>query len=366
MNPITLHILVRDGDRTVATVELSVEPQTPLREVLSRVFREQSLTGFQWGWELSCARVQVDLDWTAGYLAERYGETPVELVLVRRVTVPPSPAAAAPPGRAEYRASKLAPRDAEADGAFVEEDDEDDEDYDDEPVISASVRGPLAGVAMRSRVSMPSEPVTRRATIRYYTRMNPARTFPLLVILSAEQIAEVRKRAVKQAESNGFHVKVGSAVEVEPILPGCDCYPPRDSIPIGNEAVSATFWVVPHVLGRVQGARVVVRQNGVVLAEVPLDVKVAKQTLAVVCGLLSLVAPYASMGLKQLRLDPATQKEEGFALYREVGNWVLDHLSPEVLGVGLIGLAAAFYVAMRPKRKDVFWDVTPKSADTVN
>ncbi|MGL6094434.1 MAG: hypothetical protein ACRC7O_01360, partial [Fimbriiglobus sp.] len=206
------------------------------------------------------------------------------------------------------------------------------------------------------------ETVTRRATIRYYARMNPERMFPLLVVLSAEQIQEVVKRAVKQAESAGFRVRTDSAVEVEPILPGCDCYPPRDTLPVATEPVTATFWVVPHVLGRVEGARVVVRQNGAVLANVPLDVKVSKQTLAIACGLLSLVAPYLSMGLKSLRLDPATQKDEGFALYKQVGFWVLDRVTPEMIGFGLLGLAAAFYLAMRPKQRDVFWDLDPKPA----
>jgi hypothetical protein len=201
----------------------------------------------------------------------------------------------------------------------------------------------------------------RRATVRYYTRMNPDRMFPLLVILSAEQIQEVVKAKVKQAASESFKVEEGSVVEVEPVLPGCDCYPPRH--PLAVEAVgpsTATIWVVPKVLGRVQGARVLIRQGGRILAEVPLDIKVAKQTLAVACGLMSLAAPYMTMGLKSLKMDYESQKADGFPLYQQVGSWLVENLRPEWIGLGFLGLAFALYLLMRPRRRDVFWDVNVK------
>ena len=58
--------------------------------------------------------------------------------------------------------------------------------------------------------------------------------------------------AVRQAESQGFQVEVGSVVDVEPVLPGCDCYPPRGSIPVTDPTAPAEFWVVPRILGRVR------------------------------------------------------------------------------------------------------------------
>lgn len=199
----------------------------------------------------------------------------------------------------------------------------------------------------------------RRATVRYYSRMNPDRMFPLLVILSAEEVAEIVKAKVKQAASERFEVDEGSVVEVEPVLPGCDCYPPRHALTVDADgATSATIWVVPRVLGRVHGARVIIRQGAKVLAEVPLDVKVSKQTLAVACGLLSLAAPYMTMGLKSLKLDYESQKEEGFPLYQRVGSWVAENLRPEWLGLGFLGLAFLLYLWMRPRRRDVFWDVS--------
>jgi hypothetical protein len=201
----------------------------------------------------------------------------------------------------------------------------------------------------------------RVATVRYYSRMNPDRMFPLLVILSAKQIEEVVKKSVKQAMSEAFQVEEGSCVEIEPVLPGCDCYPPRHVMAVEEkDAITETFWVVPRVLGRVHGARVLIRQGDRVLADVPLDVRVSKQTLAVACGLLSLAAPYMTMGLKSLKLDYESQKADGFPLYQQAGAWIAENLRPEWLGLGLLGLAFLLYLWMRPRRRDVFWDVNVK------
>lgn len=401
-NPIRLRIHVREAGHVLATVEFTAEPAATLASLAARVFADHGLNAAGRPWQFRAAGTVLDPNSTIGEVAGTADEFAFDLEILAappapaqapgaaKPAPPPAPAPArsaggyaAPSGVAESRrsAESAAPADAEgvADDFEVSSEnlsrarsesakpapprakkqalpepeererafhkDEDDEDFEDDDEFEDA-----------------PDTVTRRATIRYYARMNPERMFPLLVVLSAEQIREVVKRAVKQAESAGFQVRTDSAVEVEPILPGCDCYPPRDTLPVANEAVTATFWVVPHVLGRVEGARVVVRQNGAVLANVPLDVRVSKQTLAVACGLLGLVAPYLSMGLKSLRLDPATQKEEGFALYKQVGFWLLDRLTPEMIGFGLLGLAAAFYLAMRPKQRDVFWDLDPKPA----
>src|SRR5262249_3359266 len=141
-------------------------------------------------------------------------------------------------------------------------------------------------------------PVERRATVRYYHRMNPERTFPLLVILSRHEVEAVVKRNVSQAQSQAFTVNEGTLVEIEPVLPGCACYPPRERVRIGGGEVSVTFWVVPQVMGRVMQARVVVRQEGDVLAEVPLEMRVVKQSATRLMGALSLVLPFVLFVLK--------------------------------------------------------------------
>jgi hypothetical protein len=257
----------------------------------------------------------------------------------------PAPAPAAPPPMPAGKKFRKAAPEPASEMAGKLSDDADEYQLEDEVTHGMASRG----VA----VPLPE----RRATVRYYSRMNPMRTFPLLVILSAEQMAAVKKRAVKQAESAGFRVEEGSAVEVEPVLPGCACYPTRDMIRVSNEPVTATFWVVPQVLGSVPGARVVVRQNGAVLAEVPLDVKVKKQTTAVVLGLLGLASPYLMMGLRAAKLDYESQKADGFVGYQQLGSWALANVSPSWLGVALLVAAVGSYLLARPRRKDVFWEV---------
>jgi hypothetical protein len=199
--------------------------------------------------------------------------------------------------------------------------------------------------------------VERQATVRYYQRMNPERLFPLLVVLSRKAVEEVAKRGVSQARSGRFRAEADAPVEIEPVLPGCHCYPPRKQVAVLRETVTVTFWVVPHVLGKVQNARVLVRQEGRLLAEVPLEPCVGKQTLTVLLGALSLVLPFALLLLKHFHLDFESQLDQGFGLYAQVADWELRALSPELVGGVLLAAAAAAYLWLRPRRKDVFWDV---------
>jgi hypothetical protein len=211
--------------------------------------------------------------------------------------------------------------------------------------------------APESSPSSPPPQVERRATVRYYHRMNPERMFPLLVILSAKEIQAVVQRGVSQARSEAFRVAEGSLVEIEPILPGCACYPPKEQVRIGAGEVSTTFWVVPHVLGKVMRARVVVRQEGQSLAEVPLEARVVKQSLTLLVGGLSLVLPFVLLLLKHFRLDFESQLEDGFSLYAHLAGRVLRWLTPETLTGLLLAATAVLYFSLRPRRREVFWDI---------
>jgi hypothetical protein len=66
------------------------------------------------------------------------------------------------------------------------------------------------------------------------------------------------------------------------------------------------------------------------------------------------------MGLKSLKLDYESQKAEGFPLYQQAGSWLAENMRPEWLGLGFLGLAFLLYLWMRPRRRDVFWDVNLK------
>jgi hypothetical protein len=197
----------------------------------------------------------------------------------------------------------------------------------------------------------------RRATIRYYHRMNPQRMFPLLVILSRDEVEEVVKRGVRQASGDAFRVAEGSVVEIEPVLPGCACYPPREQVRIGAGDVSVTFWIVPEVLGRVMQARVVVRQGDEVLSQVPLEVCIVRQGLTKLMGALSLVLPFVLLLLKHLGLDFESQTKEDFALYARIAGWLVQHLTPEWLTGLLLAATVGLYFYLRPRQREVFWDI---------
>jgi hypothetical protein len=223
-----------------------------------------------------------------------------------------------------------------------------------EPVSRAALETPPEAVRRKA-----GPPVSRRATVRYYDRMSPERLFPLLVVLSRQAIEEVVQRGVVQAHSKAFKVEEGSLVEVEPILPGCQCYPPREQVRIGKGEATARFWVVPHVVGTLMQARVVIRQDGDVLAEVPLQARVARQGMTVVMGALSLVLPFVLLLLRHFRLDFESQLQEGFSLYAYLIDLALRALTPELLTGLLLAGTAVLYLWLRPRKRDVFWDVTP-------
>jgi hypothetical protein len=148
-------------------------------------------------------------------------------------------------------------------------------------------------------------------------------------------------------------------VEIEPVLPGCYCFPTKELVRIQPGETTARFWVVPHVLGDVMHARVVVRQDGRVLAEVPLEIRVVKQTITLFMGAMNLLVPFVSTVAKQSHHSFLPSPEEGFGLYATLAGWMLLALSPEVLTGLLLAATIGLYLWFRPRRRDVFWDLQP-------
>jgi sec-independent protein translocase protein TatA len=202
-----------------------------------------------------------------------------------------------------------------------------------------------------------SPPRTHRATVRYYSRMNPQRVYPLLVLITRDLIEQVHKKHTDQRTSNPFAIDAGTPVEIEPILPGCDCHPPRVVTRLGQGDMTLTFRVVPRVLGKVDGAVVCIRQDHASLAEIELKAKVVKQTWVALAGLGTFLLPGLSAVMKHFGLDFETQKEQGFSLYLAIAQLVFDRVSPYAL-TALLGVATALlWWLTRPHSRDVFWDI---------
>src|SRR5205807_1188263 len=104
-------------------------------------------------------------------------------------------------------------------------------------------------------------------------------------------------------------------------------------------------------------ARVVVRQNGTVLAEVPLEMCVSKQTLTLFVGAMNFCVPFVSMLLKQSQLSLSSEGEAG--LLAALVAWTVLVLSPEVLAGVLLMATVCLYLWLRPRQRDVFWNIKP-------
>lgn len=199
--------------------------------------------------------------------------------------------------------------------------------------------------------------VKRRATVRYYSRMNPERVYPLLVILTREMVEKVAKKGVAQRTSGPFTVDVESPVEIEPVLPGCDCHPPKVVTRLGAADLTVTFRVVPRVLGKVDGATVSIRQDHASLAEVGLEVRVVQRTWVALSGVLTFLLPGLSAALKHFGLDFESQRDAGFSLYLSVARLVFDRVSPLGLTAAGGALTGLLWWLARPRIRDVFWDI---------
>ncbi len=199
--------------------------------------------------------------------------------------------------------------------------------------------------------------VTRTATVRYYRRMNPERIYPMLVIITKQMIEKVQKNDTDQLSSNPFKVDTNLSVEIEPVFPGCDCYPSKLLARLSGGELTATFRVLPRIIGSVDGASVTIRQNHNLLADIPLDVKVSQRFWVFFWGVITFVLPALSAILKHFGLDFDTQKDQGFNLYVSAARLVFDQFSPMALNISLALVTGVIWWITRPQVRDVFWDV---------
>jgi tetratricopeptide (TPR) repeat protein len=102
-------------------------------------------------------------------------------------------------------------------------------------------------------------------------------------------------------------------------------------------------------------ARVVVRQDGNVLAEVPLEMRVVKQTLTVFMAVLTFLLPLVAAVLQHFGIDLRSRLEDG--LYSRLAGLLLGSLSPDLLALLLLGITLGLYLWLRPRKRDVFWDI---------
>jgi len=202
--------------------------------------------------------------------------------------------------------------------------------------------------------------VTRQSTVRYFSKMNPDRVYPLLVTLTERRVEKARIAGVRQATSAEFRVQVDMPIEIEPIIPGCECYPPKITAIAGKSDMSARFHVVPSAVGRIDGATVVVRQSHAILSQVPLEVTVIPQTHAIMSAAMTFAAPSLSAAMNHFGVDFQALPGQG-NIYLSVAHLLFDQISPLTLTLALGGVTAALAWHAWPRSREVFWEVQSRS-----
>lgn len=218
---------------------------------------------------------------------------------------------------------------------------------------------PLAAAPEVHGAGPAAEPqsVQRRATVRYFTRMNPERVYPLLVMITREMIENTEKKDVGQKVSDAFSVDTEAPLEIAPILPGCDCYPPRMSVRLGRADLAVTFRVVPRVLGAIDGAEVRIRQEHQTLASIQLELRVVKQTWVLCSGGMTFLLPGASAVFQHFGVDFTGGKEASFSPYLAAVRLIFDTLPPAALTAFLGTVTGVLWWLAKPKSRDTFWDI---------
>jgi hypothetical protein len=231
----------------------------------------------------------------------------------------------------------------------------DDEDADVD-LQARSVAAPAK--AGRTRAAAPT--AEREATARYYNRMNPQRVYPLLVVISKQMIERAAGSGVDQKSSGPFKVALDAAIEIEPVLPGCYCYPPRATTRLGDNDVTLTFHVVPHVLGEVTGACIRVRQDHYDLTTIDLDMKVVQRTSVLLAGALTIGLPLVSSLARHFRFDVGGRSEDVLLLAMST---IVNYVPPYALMGGLAFVTLLAYWLTRARSKDAFFEVKPIGPD---
>lgn len=194
----------------------------------------------------------------------------------------------------------------------------------------------------------------RKTTVRYFSQMHPAQNFPLLVVISKEEIEKIQMaRVVQKTAEKAFVIKkVKPIVQIIPHFPGCICTPGKMSVNVTPERVEAKMWVTPLCNGDLKDARVEIWYEGSLVNEVKTPTRVATQTVAKIMGTMSFCAPFIASVLQGFNLDPQSQIKEGFPLLK----WILQVVTlPYITLISLlffVGLALFFYLRNRPQEAD--------------
>ncbi|MEZ6123756.1 MAG: hypothetical protein R3C49_11335 [Planctomycetaceae bacterium] len=228
------------------------DPDLRIGALIQLIVKREGLGGVAIGWELWHQGRRLDF---TKKLREAIPVTDeiVRLILVQSVEDKeglegPAEAFESPDFTEDVPESVDTPAGYEFDDEEMDDFFEAGEEYDDDEGFE-----PGASWARHDHQSPRDRVESRLATVRFYRRMNPGRVYPLQVIISKQQIAAALGSTIAQFESRPFQLKANDSIEVEPVIPGCDCYPPKLSVFLGQETTTVTFRVCPKAIGSLEG-----------------------------------------------------------------------------------------------------------------
>lgn len=197
----------------------------------------------------------------------------------------------------------------------------------------------------------------RNVSVRYFSQMNPGKVFPLLVVVSHDRIKHVSNSRIAEAQAASLEMDARTSLWIEPIVPGCTCYPAKTEIRLDRPVIEEAFWLVPEVSGVVEGAQVELRQNGKLIDSLPLNIRVRSKAWVWIWALCSGIVPILSDLLSLL--DPSLSSTSRGAsasvlsVLAEIGRTI----PPIAFFAFFATLSAAIALLVRPKQEQSFWDI---------
>jgi hypothetical protein len=156
--------------------------------------------------------------------------------------------------------------------------------------------------APRRELPRRAEGLSHELVVNYYRRMRINRTFPLQV-------------EFKRLSSAGGLSP--NAVQIRPMIPGAHVTPALREVHLGNSNAVSTFYVTPLARGRLRDAHVGIYQDGRLLQDVRLPMKVVRQRMTWILLLLTFLIPglirYFTVGVDLSRSAASTKAAKAAA-----------------------------------------------------
>ncbi len=202
--------------------------------------------------------------------------------------------------------------------------------------------------------------ISRETTVRYYKKMYPFHSYPLVVLFSQKKLQDIArevKQEISQSTGKAIHVEEKKpVVKIVPCFPGCLSVPQEVSLDITPEESYAKLWITPLCEGKIEDAQVQIWYQEKCIDTIGLSVQVVRQKAAKISAFLGVLIPVLSFVYDIF--EPGLPKKYAIldTLYMYFQKIV--ELSGSVMNLGLIAgvfflvLAVLFYVTKKSRQAE--------------